>query len=148
VSTESYDVAKLVVSPIQLKETYDNCTNLVEGIVHKLEDINKTLNDLQLSWIGPSSDLANQFTQRWQDAMQSLFGTQVGMPTLGAFDQLLQGVASATGNYYQAENWVMTTFGKLVDGLMGWSGSGPSGPTSVTNTGTGTEPSTFITETF
>jgi len=81
--------------------------------------------------------------------MQSLFGTGADSELGGAFGQLLEGLDSASGNYDAAENWVMTSFGQLVDSLMGWSGSGSSsGPQSVTNSGSATSPTTFINETF
>lgn len=147
--TESYDAVKLVVSPSTLSETYQAVTSLVEDVVNKLEDINNTLNNLQLSWVGDSSTLMNDYTQRWQDAMYSLFGTTGSATELGAFGQLLQGLDSASKNYDTAENWVMTSFGQLVDSLMGWGGSGSSsGPQSVTNSGSATSPTTFINETF
>lgn len=148
-STETYDVVKLVVSPSMLSETYQAVTSLVEDVINKLEDINTTLGNLQLSWVGTSSTLMNEFAQRWQDSMQSLFGTTGSSTQIGAFGQLLEGLHSASGNYDTAENWVMTSFGQLVDSLMGWGSSGSSsGPQSVTNSGSATSPTTFINETF
>lgn len=144
----SYDSVKLVVSPSTLSATYQSVKSLVDDVVSKLEDINNTIDNLQLSWVGDSSTLMNEFTQRWQDAMLSLFGSTSG-GQLGAFGQLLEGLDSASGNYGTAENWVMTSFGQLVDSLMGWGGNGSSsGPQSVTNSGSATSPTTFINETF
>ena len=147
-SGDTYDNVKLVVSPSTLNDTYQAVTNLVEDVVNKLEDIDNTLNNLQLSWISGSSALMNEYTQRWQDAMQSLFGAGTNSELGGAFGQLLAGLYSASGNYDAAENWVMTSFGQLVSSLMGWSGSSSSGPQSVTNSGSATSPTTFINETF
>jgi hypothetical protein len=143
----SYDSVKLVVSPSTLNETYQSVKSLVDDVVTKLEDINTTLDNLQLSWVGDSSTLMNEFTQRWQDAMLSLFGSTTG-GQLGAFGQLLEGLSSASGNYDTAENWVMTSFLQLANSLMGSGSGSSSGPQNVTNSGSATSPTTFINETF
>jgi uncharacterized protein YukE len=145
-SVESYDTVKLVVSPQYLHATYTSVKSLVEEVAGQLEDINSTLGDLRLSWVGQSSALMQEISQQWQEAANNLFGTSSN-PNQGAMNRLVEGLGAASQNYDGAENWAMDNFGQLAANLMS-GGGGSSTPQSVTNTGGTTMPTTFIAEIF
>jgi uncharacterized protein YukE len=142
---QSYDTVKITVSPQSLSDTSSHVIGLVQDVANRLQDINTTLNDLQLSWVGTSSSLAAQFTQRWQDAATSLFGTQQD-PNEGALNRLADGLQGASGNYDNVEQWAVKSFNQLVANLGSGGSSSSSGPSSVINNGNTVV--TAITETF
>jgi WXG100 family type VII secretion target len=142
---QSYDTAQIKVSPQSLSDVSAHVNNLIQDVVNQLDDINNTLSSLQLSWMGPSADLAAQFNQQWQDAATSLFGTQQD-PNEGALIRLAEGLQAASQNYDNAEQWAVESFNKLATNLSGGGSSSSAPPTSVTNSG-GTVV-TAITETF
>jgi uncharacterized protein YukE len=128
---QSYDTAKITVSPQTLSDVSSQVTSLAEDVANRLQNISTTLSNLQLSWAGPSSGLAAEFAQRWQSAATSLFGTQQA-PNEGALSRLADGPQAASQNYDNVEQWAVTSFNKLNENL----GDGGSGiPSSVTNTG-------------
>jgi uncharacterized protein YukE len=141
---QSYDTANITVSPQTLSDTSSQVTGLANDVANRLQDIATTLGNLQLSWVGQSSTLAAEFTQRWQSAVTSLFGTQQD-PNEGALSRLADGLQAAAQNYDNVEQWAVTSFNKLSDGL-GSGGGSSSNPSSVTNSGSTVV--TAITETF
>lgn len=138
---QSYDTAKITVSPHTLSDASSRVTSLAEDVANRLQDISTTLSNLQLSWVGPSSGLAAELAQRWQNAATSLFGTQQD-PNEGALNRLADGLQAASQNYDSVEQWAVKSFDTLIQNL----GDGGGSPSSVTNTANTVV--TAITETF
>jgi uncharacterized protein YukE len=142
---EVYNTVKITVSPTVLSESYTNINNLLNQIVDQLNTIMTTMENLQLSWVGQSSSLANQFTQQWNQAAKSLFGTQ-NNPEEGVLNRVAEGLQEASSNYCLVEQWAQSSFGQLVSGLSSSNSSSSDNPQSVVNS-----PGNFvtaITETF
>jgi uncharacterized protein YukE len=128
---QSYDTAKITVSPQTLSDVSSQVINLAQDVANRLQDISTTLSNLQLSWVGPSSALAAEIGQQWQSAATSLFGTQQD-PNEGALSRLADGLQGASQNYDNVEQWAVTSFNKLDANL---SDGGSGNPSSVTNSG-------------
>jgi uncharacterized protein YukE len=128
---QSYDTAKITVSPQTLSDVSSQVINLAQDVANRLQDISTTLSNLQLSWVGPSSALATEIGQQWQSAATSLFGTQQD-PNEGALSRLADGLQGASQNYDNVEQWAVTSFNKLDANL---SDGGSGNPSSVTNSG-------------
>jgi uncharacterized protein YukE len=142
---ESYNTVTITVSPDTLNATSTAVQGLVQDIMNQMNNAMNTLSNLQLSWTGPSASAANTFTQDWNSAAQTLFGTQQD-PNTGVLNRLVAGLAAAAVNYSEVEQLTQSNFNKLVS-LLGGSASSASGtPTSVVNSSGSI--STAITETF
>lgn len=143
---DTYDAVKVTVSPQDLQDTSQKVKSLVDDIVNHLNTINTTLNDLQLSWVGQSSSLADSFNKQWMAATATLYGTQ-DHPEQGVLNHLLAGLEAASSNYSFVEDWAKKGFGTLVSALNGGGGGqSTSSPTSVENSSGSV--TTAITETF
>jgi hypothetical protein len=66
------DVTNVTVSPIMLNDAGNSCLSLLNQIINYLNAVETTLSNLQLSWVGQSSDLAQTFTNEWNNATASL----------------------------------------------------------------------------
>jgi uncharacterized protein YukE len=128
---DSYSLVKIMVSPTDLQDTVNKVQDLVDDVANQLNTINTALNNLQLSWIGQSSSLADSFSKQWQAATDSLFGTKDD-PSKGVFNRLGNGLQAAELNYSAAEDWAHGAFDQLVSGMTGGSDT-TSSPSSVTN---------------
>jgi hypothetical protein len=96
-----------------------------------INEIVKIWNGLKLGWMGRTADEVRDFSERWTASITQLFGTPDD-PKSGALSVIGNAVASAAGNYGQAEDIVMKTFDKVTEALGNESGSW-SGSRSVTD---------------
>ncbi|MBY8886974.1 hypothetical protein K7472_19235 [Streptomyces sp. PTM05] len=129
---ENWDSAVISVDPGELNTS---CTVLIEATIninHALSDIITSLNGLKLSWTGESSQVANDFNDRWTTACTTLFGKQ-GDPSSGVLNVLTSGVAQAAKNYSGNEFGVASMFDKFAAALTQTSGK----PGNVTDSVTG-----------
>jgi len=98
-----------------------NAATVVAGAINAIDGI---WQNLQLGWAGETATEAQDFSNKWNTAIQLLFGTEAD-PQSGAFEQLATAVATAASNYAQAEysNWQM--FESLVNSLNAPPGTPP-----------------------
>ena len=139
------DVTNVTVSPVMLNDGGKTCLNLLNQIINYLNAIETTLSNLQLSWVGQSANLAQTFTNEWNDATANLCGTQSD-PGQGILVRIAEGLSSAAQNYSTADQWAQSAFGQFTSGTNSNSGSSASNPQNIVNTPGQTI--TAITETF
>jgi hypothetical protein len=128
-----------------LNDAGNSCLSLLNQIINYLNAVETTLSNLQLSWVGQSSDLAQTFTNEWNNATASLCGTQSD-PGQGILVRIAEGLSSAAQNYSAADQWAQSAFGQFTSGTSSNSGSSAGNPQNIVNTPGQTI--TAITETF
>jgi hypothetical protein len=114
----NYDGVSMSVEPGPLNFAADGIQDSAESIVNALNTINKTLNELQLSWDGKSATEAKDFARQWQDAMTGMFGTKKGAKK-GVMVQVLIALKTAVGNFSSGENGVVKMFLGLQTAISG-----------------------------
>ena len=105
--------------------------NEAKAVAGAIDSIVNIWNNLQLGWAGASAAEAQDFSKRWVQAVQQLFGTG-DQPDSGAFPKLANAVATASVNYGEAEDTVQKMFQSLTDGLNAPPGT-PGPPTRGQN---------------
>jgi hypothetical protein len=85
-------------------------------IVDAINNIVGIWNNLKLSWAGTTAEEAQDFSNRWNSAVEALFGTQ-DKPEDGAFPRLADAVDYASINYGVAEDAIVRMFQSLTNGL-------------------------------
>jgi hypothetical protein len=114
---DSYDGVSLSVEPGPLNFAADGIQDSAQRVVDALNTINKTLNELQLSWDGKTAAEAKDFAQQWHDAMTGMFGTSKD-PKKGVMNQVIVALKSAVGNFSNGENQVVMMFLSLQSALI------------------------------
>jgi hypothetical protein len=140
-----WDTVIITVTTSVLSDASTAVDKYVQDVVDLQNSIIKTMNGLQLSWVGQSASDADSFTQAWEAAQTSLFGSSSD-PSAGVLFRVSEMLDGAASNYSAVDQWAMTSFQSLVANITGGGGSSPGSPTSVEN-----QPGsvvTFITETF
>jgi hypothetical protein len=101
-SGTSYDDSgiDIKVDPTYMYTLAMDAMNDVIGMHDDLEHIIATLNDLELSWYGPSQAELNDFNHRWSIATTALFGTKENPGVLVKF---VLAIAMAAQNYGNIE---------------------------------------------
>ena len=111
--------------------------NEADVIANAISSIVEIWNGLKLGWVGTTAAEAQDFSNRWNHAVQLLFGTEKD-PASGVLPKIAQAVAIASINYGEAEDTVMEMFKTLTDGLNAPPGT-PGPPTRGQDQGPVTE---------
>jgi uncharacterized protein YukE len=111
--------------------------NNANVIADAISSIVQTWNGLALGWAGATAAEAQDFSDRWTEAVRRLFGTKDD-PTLGVLPKMASGVAMASINYGEAEATIEEMFLTLYSSLAGPSDS-PVPPTRDQDQGPVTE---------
>jgi uncharacterized protein YukE len=114
----NYDGVSMSIEPGPLNFAADGIQDSAQSVVHALDTINKTLNDLQLSWDGKSAAEAHDFADRWQDAMTGMFGTKKDAKK-GVMNQVIIALKTAVGNFSNGENGAVNMFLGLQSSISG-----------------------------
>lgn len=106
--------------------------NHASVIVDALNNIAQVWEDLKVGWVGKTAEEAQHFNQRWNQALEQLFGTKDDAST-GALSKIATGVALASVNYGEAEDVVVKMFVNMITSqLVGMvQGLPPSQPHSI-----------------
>jgi uncharacterized protein YukE len=117
-SSTSYDDAgiDIKVDADRMYQLATQAKNEAIGVHDDLLHIITTLNDLQLSWYGPSQAELNTFNQRWSSATSNLFGTEEN-PEQGALVKFVVAIALAAQNYGNTEDSVAQMWQKFASAL-------------------------------
>jgi uncharacterized protein YukE len=90
--------------------------NQAEVLVGSLNRIRDIWQGLALGWVGTSAAEAHDFSDRWNHAIEQLFGTNDDLNS-GALPKIATAVAIASINYGEAEDVVVKMFQSLLDAL-------------------------------
>jgi len=126
------------VDPMVLHDSAATMTTAAQGILNDLTDIITALNSLKVSWVGDSADAATAATDRWNNMMTLLYGTEDD-PSTGILNILTAGLATDAVNYSQCEEQVYTMFNSFESSLAAVTNSGDGGGDGKTD-GTDDEP--------
>jgi hypothetical protein len=85
-------------------------------LVSSLNRIHDIWEGLALGWVGTSAAEAQDFSQRWNHAIEQLFGRHDD-PKSGALPKIANAVGYASINYGEAEDVAVKMFQSLLDAL-------------------------------
>jgi uncharacterized protein YukE len=105
----NWNASTVDVDPMVLHDSAATMTTAAQGILNDLTDIITALNSLKVSWVGDSADAATAATDRWNNTMTLLYGTEDD-PSTGILNILTGGLASDAVNYSQCEQQVYDMF--------------------------------------
>jgi uncharacterized protein YukE len=150
----NYDaVGQIIIDPQMIAATAAAIKTQIEDMANCLKTIDDTLSGLRLSWTGDSASQATAYIDKWQDAINKLFGTGDGSGqgtgnSPGALGTLLGGASSAASNYSLTEDNVWIMFNQFSQGITGSSSSSSSGnlTSAVEDQVTGTFHTTAVDE--
>lgn len=135
----NWDSSTVTVDPYGLNSAAEAVQTSTTNIYNYLTDINNSLGGLQLSWIGESASVADEFNTRWVDAMTALYGPSTD-PGKGIMNVLNDGLKMAVQNYSNSESSVAKMFNQFNQGSPSSSNNEPTGnfiddwyPTRVTS---------------
>ncbi len=124
---DNYDDSGLLVrvDPNAMWQDKGDLHNQAQAIADSLSNIARVWEGLALGWVGASAEEAQDFNNRWNQALRRLFGTDDD-PRSGALPNIAYAVALASINYAEHEDTVVKMFNSLTQGL-----SAPSGGLGV-----------------
>lgn len=130
---QNYDAVKMSISPTDLYNTAQQIKKILDDVSSQLDHISNSFQSLQLSWVGSSSSLAQEYNDRIDAASDALFGTAKD-PSKGVFNRVLAGMLGASQNYDQTEQWVATALNQFANPSATKDTSGPLGEPGATPT--------------
>jgi hypothetical protein len=135
-SSQDYTGLTISAGAQMLQTVSDQFNALAKKVIDVLQGIINDLNELSLSWVGPSQKAADTFNNEWQTMVTTLFGTQKH-PEKGVVNKLAMALATAAANYAAVEYATMTAcwqFMTAIDPALGSSNTPSSNtPQSVVN---------------
>jgi uncharacterized protein YukE len=114
----NWDSSTVSVDPWVLHSSAASVTDAVKAILGELSGIMGVLKELRISWTGESAELADQFNDRWEQAMKQLYGTKAD-PGAGILNVLSAGIGAAAVNYSRGERQVSNMFARFEAALKG-----------------------------
>jgi hypothetical protein len=90
--------------------------NQADVIGDAISNIVQIWNDLKVGWMGDTATEAQDFVDRWTNAVDQLFGTKDDASS-GALPKIADGVDLASVNYGEAEDVVVKMFTSLIASL-------------------------------
>lgn len=112
----NYDSSSISVDPGGLNTCAETISAQVDDISSYLKTINDTLSGLALSWAGSAADQASAYNEKWDNAVQAIFGTKSD-PKSGALNILMSGLSKAAQNYSAIELAIAKTFNQYAGGF-------------------------------
>lgn len=121
----NYNSSSIDVDPWPMKSASSAVADAVSGISDAMAAITDKLDELRLSWVGPSSDEADKFNNDWNDLGKRLYGTKDDPygkddPRSGILNRFNSGLATASVGYSRGERAVSDSFAAYEAALEGW----------------------------
>jgi hypothetical protein len=139
----NYDGVRMNIAPTAMTAAANNVTAAVKDVGDQLSGIIDAFNSLRISWTGGSATVADDFNNRWTQAVTTLFGTEKD-PGAGVLNLLVAGIQAAAGNFSLAEQEINGWFVQFAAGM---SASGSGGAQSVSDQASGPYHTTAVNET-
>jgi len=142
-----YDGINLAIDPDDVASTVTTLEALCSDMSDQLVNIENTIFNLQLSWVGSTEAEAQEFVDQWNSVMTDLFGT-TDNPEEGVLPVILDGLQGAAVAFSNVETQIELAFENFEVGLEMSAVSTAATPTSTPSSEPTNSNDSAVSETF